>query len=199
MSASIGMLSKHQLLTESTETTKLVLPTRPERIVKDQFRFSLVAMGGTFDALHRGHRKLLREAFSIGNVVMIGVTSEGFARTLHKPHKVDPYLVRKRELEKLLAEWGLLRRARIVELNDKFGPAIRDSRIKAIVVSRRTIRTAYSINRKRRANGLTPLVIVPIDLILAEDSRPISSTRIRRGRIDREGRLVPPSKLDERP
>lgn len=147
-------------------------------------------MGGTFDALHRGHRKLLREAFSIGKLVMIGVTSEGFARSLHKPHKVDPYVVRKRDLEKLLSEWGLLRRSRIVELNDKFGPTVRDPRIKAIAVSRRTVRTAYAINRRRRANGLRPLVIVPIDLILAEDSRPISSTRIRRGRIDREGRIV---------
>jgi len=149
-------------------------------------------MGGTFDVLHRGHRKLLRQAFSIGKTVMIGVTSESFARSLHKPHKVDSYVVRKMELENLLSDWNLLRRARIVELSDKCGPSVRDPRIKAIVVSKRTLRTAYAINRRRRATGLTPLVIVPIDLILAEDTRPISSTRIRQGRIDREGRLVAP-------
>jgi cytidyltransferase-like protein len=167
-----------------------VLPTQSEQIVKDTCTFRLVAMGGTFDVLHRGHRKLLRKAFSIGKVVMIGVTSEGFARSLHKPHKVDPYLARKRDLEKLLSRWGLLKRARIVELNDKYGPTVRDPSIEALVVSRRTVRTAYEINNRRRVNSLRPLVIVPIDLIMAEDGRLISSTRIRRGRIDREGRIV---------
>jgi cytidyltransferase-like protein len=153
-------------------------------------RYGLVAMGGTFDSLHRGHRKLLKQAFAIGRRVMIGITSDEFGRTLHKPHKLDPYATRKREVERLLARWGVLSRARIVPLEDRYGPTVRASGIQALVVSRRTLKTAYEINSKRRANGLKPLVIDPIDLINAQDKRPISSTRIRRGRIDREGRLV---------
>ncbi len=147
-------------------------------------------MGGTFDVLHRGHRKLLRQAFTIGRNVMIGITSDEFARTLHKPHKLDSYAKRKRDVEHLLSRWGVLSRAKIVPLRDRYGPTVRESRIQAIVVSRRTLKTAYEINSKRRANRLKPLIIDPIDLIMAEDKRPISSTRIRRGRIDREGRLV---------
>jgi pantetheine-phosphate adenylyltransferase len=77
-----------------------------------------------------------------------------------------------------------------VPLHDRFGPTVEDRRIEALVVSKRTIHTAYEINSKRRMNHLKSLAIVPIDLIMAEDKRPISSTRIRRGRIDREGRLV---------
>jgi pantetheine-phosphate adenylyltransferase len=152
--------------------------------------YRIVAMGGTFDALHRGHRKLLRQAFAVGRKVMIGITSDEFARSLHKPHKLDPYAKRKRDLERLLATWGVLPRARIVPLHDRFGPTVEVSGIDALVVSRRTIKTAYEINAKRRINGLKPLAIDPIDLILADDRRPISSTRIRRGKIDREGRLV---------
>ncbi len=147
-------------------------------------------MGGTFDVLHRGHRKLLRRAFSLGRTVMIGITSDEFAKTLHKPHKLDPYSKRKWDVERLLSRWGLLPRARIVPLNDRYGPTVRLSQIQALVVSRRTLKTAYEINARRRAKGLKPLVIDPIDLIMAEDRRPISSTRIRRGRIDREGRLI---------
>jgi pantetheine-phosphate adenylyltransferase len=147
-------------------------------------------MGGTFDVLHRGHRKLLKQAFTIGRRVMIGITSDDFARTLHKPHKFDAYVKRKRDVERLLSRWGVLSRARIVPLKDRYGPTVRESRIQALVVSRRTLKTAYEINSKRRANGLKPLFLDPIDLIMAEDNRPISSTRIRRGRIDREGRLV---------
>jgi pantetheine-phosphate adenylyltransferase len=163
---------------------------RSEVGAKLNTRYSLVAMGGTFDVLHKGHRKLLRQAFTIGRNVMIGITSDEFARTLHKPHKLDSYAKRKRDVEHLLSRWGVLSRAKIVPLRDRYGPTVRESRIQAIVVSRRTLKTAYEINSKRRAKRLKPLIIDPIDLIMAEDKRPISSTRIRRGSIDREGRLV---------
>ncbi len=158
--------------------------------ITPQQKFEIVAMGGTFDVLHRGHRRLLKRAFNVGRRVMIGITSDDFAKTLHKPHKVDPYLKRKMELEKLLSRWNVLSRARILPLNDRFGPTITSHEIQALVVSKRTIKTAYEMNSKRRVRRLKTLAIVPIDLIMAEDKRPISSTRIRRGRIDREGRLV---------
>ena len=152
--------------------------------------YDVVAMGGTFDVLHRGHRSLLKRAFTVGKTVIIGVTSDSFARNLHKPHKVDSYLSRKKDLEKLLRKWEVLSRARIVELTDRYGPTAQDSEIQALVVSKRTLKTAYEINKRRRLKRLHALKIVPIDLILAQDKRAISSTRIRRGRIDREGRVV---------
>ncbi len=153
-------------------------------------RYSVVAMGGTFDVLHRGHRRLLKQAFGLGRRVMIGITNDEFAKTLHKPHKLDSYAKRKRDVERLLSRWGVLSRARIVPLIDRYGPTVRLPRIQALIVSRRTLETAYEINARRRARGLKPLIIDPIDLIMADDRRPISSTRIRRGRIDREGRLI---------
>ena len=152
--------------------------------------YRVVAMGGTFDVLHNGHNELLREAFAVGRKVMIGVTSDAFAKSLHKPHRVDSYAKRKVDLERLLDRWGVRARARIVPLNDRYGPTVGVSNIDALVVSKRTIKTAYEINAKRRRRGLRSLEIVPIDLLLAEDRRPISSTRIRRGKIDRHGRLV---------
>jgi cytidyltransferase-like protein len=158
--------------------------TTPEK------KYRIVAMGGTFDVLHKGHRRLLKRAFTVGHKVMIGITSDRFARKLHKPHKFDDYSKRKLDVERLLSRWGLLTRAEIVPLEDRYGPTVRDAKIQALVVSRRTLKTAYEINARRRTHGLKPLIIEPIDLILAEDRRPISSTRIRRGRIDREGRLV---------
>ena len=164
--------------------------TRGTKSEAESPKYALVAMAGTFDVLHRGHRKLLKQAFAIGRMVMIGVTTDEFARSLHKPHKFDPYAERKKQLERLLSRWGLLSRTKIVPIFDRFGPAIRDRHIQALVVSRRTMKTARQINVKRKAKALKPIIIDPIDLILAEDKRPISSTRIRRGRIDREGKLI---------
>jgi pantetheine-phosphate adenylyltransferase len=44
--------------------------------------FSLVATGGTFDIIHRGHLTLLSNAFDISDKVIIGLTSEELAESL---------------------------------------------------------------------------------------------------------------------
>jgi len=36
-------------------------------------KYDLVAMGGTFDIIHKGHMALLTEAFSISSDVIIGL------------------------------------------------------------------------------------------------------------------------------
>ncbi len=41
--------------------------------------FSLIATGGTFDIIHRGHLTLLSNAFSISDKVIIGLTSDELA------------------------------------------------------------------------------------------------------------------------
>ncbi len=152
-------------------------------------RYRLVAVGGTFDTLHRGHRALLDKAFEIGERVIIGLTSDPFAKRLHKPHKIDPYEIRRAALEGFLRSRGYSHRVMIVELNDPYGPAIENGDIEALVVSKRTGGRGEEINRIRIAKGLRPLDLIKVDLVRAEDSKPISTTRIRRGAIDREGRV----------
>ena len=41
-------------------------------------KYSKVAVGGTFDKFHDGHKKLLSTAFEIGSEIEIGVTSDAF-------------------------------------------------------------------------------------------------------------------------
>ncbi len=41
--------------------------------------FSLIATGGTFDIIHRGHLTLLSNAFAISDKVIIGLTSDELA------------------------------------------------------------------------------------------------------------------------
>ena len=42
-------------------------------------KYKRVAVGGTFDKFHYGHRSLIAKAFEIGENVEIGVTSNVFA------------------------------------------------------------------------------------------------------------------------
>ena len=153
-------------------------------------KFTVVAVGGTFDKFHKGHRALLMKAFEIGNRVLIGLSSDDFARKLRKPHKVATYDERLEDLKKILMRRKVLDRAEIIPLHDPYGVTLSSGCIKAIVVSQETEQVAHKINEKRRAMGLQPLSIVVIKMVPAEDHVPISTTRIRRREIDREGHLL---------
>ncbi|NIR86519.1 pantetheine-phosphate adenylyltransferase [Candidatus Bathyarchaeota archaeon] len=152
--------------------------------------FEAVAVGGTFDEFHKGHRVLLLKAFEVGNRVLIGLCTDDLAMKLWKPHKVATYEERLEELEEFLREKGLLDRAEIMPLNDPYGVTLSSGCVEAIVVSRETEPRAHEINEKRRAKGLLPLHIVVIEMVPAENHVSISTTRIRRGEIDREGCLL---------
>jgi cytidyltransferase-like protein len=150
----------------------------------------VAAVGGTFDMLHKGHRELLDTAFKIGDRVVVGLSDDRFVKKLHKPHRVDNYQTRELELKEYLGKNGFLSRAEIVPLSDRYGPSINNGEIEVLVVSKRSEAITSEINELRRSKGLKPLDIVSIDMILAQDRIPISTTRIRRGRIDREGAVL---------
>lgn len=148
-----------------------------------------VVIGGTFDVLHRGHKELIDRAFREGDFVLIGLTVDEFAERLHG-HPVNPYEERLGRLKSYLRERGLLKRARIVPINDYFGPSVDRGDLCVIVVSEETLSRAIEINDIRRRRGLPPLRVVCIPMVLAQDGAPISSTRIREGAIDQEGNIL---------
>jgi pantetheine-phosphate adenylyltransferase len=153
-------------------------------------RFKKVAVGGTFDELHKGHIKLLTKAFELGQLVLIGLCTDDFAKKLSKNHKIVHYKERLFELKSFLKKNNFIKRAKIVTLTDPYGPTISDKKIEAIVVSQETEPVARAINMIRRRKGLIPLNIVVISMIPAEDHVSISTTRIKFGEIDREGHLL---------
>jgi len=153
-------------------------------------KLEAVAVGGTFDEFHKGHQTLLLKAFEVANRVLIGLCSDEFAEKLMKPHEVATYEERLDDLKKFLREHGVLDRTEIVPLNDPYGPTLSSGCLNGIVVSQETESRAHEINEKRKAKGLQPLRIIAIGMVPAEDNVPISTTRIRRREIDREGHLL---------
>lgn len=146
-------------------------------------KFKNVAVGGTFDHFHKGHEKLLSEAFNIGENVLIGVTSDEFGG---KKGNIEPCTKRMTQLEKFIQKFDS--NYVVKRLEEPFGPTVDDPQFDAIVVSRETKPTADKINQIRKEKGMKPLKIFIIGCVLADDGKPISSTRIRNKEIDRDGK-----------
>jgi pantetheine-phosphate adenylyltransferase len=144
-----------------------------------------VALGGTFDILHDGHKVLIKKAYDLGDVV-IGLTSDEMAR--EKGHFIHNYKARKQAITTFVR--GEIRlEPVIITLDDPYGPSIREQ-FDYIVVSPETLNTAKRINDVRKKCDLLPITIVVVDWVLAQDGKPISSTRIYRGEIDEHGVLL---------
>jgi cytidyltransferase-like protein len=154
-----------------------------------RLKYKTVATGGTFDHLHRGHAALLSRSFEAGEAVVIGVTSDAFARKQGKSPD-QKYDERVRSLEAFIHSTFPGRRYTIAKLDDYFGPGIASPEVQAIVVSRETAPRVSIANALRKEKGYAPLDVVVVDYVLADDGKPISSTRIRKGELDKEGRGV---------
>ncbi len=155
-------------------------------------------VGGTFDPLHDGHKRLLTRSFELAGPegqVVIGLTTDPFAS--RKIHPIHPFTERKADLEAFIAGVITTQAAQkkyathweIEPLGDRFGSAL-DADFDAIVVSEETLPVAVEINRLRRERKLPKVDIHQITCVLAEDGRWISSTRIWRGEIDVHGHLI---------
>ncbi len=147
-------------------------------------------VGGTFDPLHDGHKRLLTRSFELAGPegdVVIGLTSDSFAR--RKIHPVRPFASRKLDLERFILTNIHLTRWAVESLDDRYGSAI-DADFDALIVSEETLPVAVEINKLRREKGKKKVDIHQISCVLAEDGRWISSTRIYRGEIDAHGHLL---------
>lgn len=139
-----------------------------------------VILGGTFDVLHEGHKALLSKAFSLGDYLLIGLTSNRMAQ-LSRKRKVKDFKDRKKNLEKFIKNFSAS--VKIIEIQDEFGPALKED-FDYIVVSPETFKNALLINKERERVGKKPIGIVKIDFVLDKDGRPLSSTKLlEKGRL----------------
>ncbi len=149
-----------------------------------------VMVGGTFDPLHDGHKKLIERSFTIageGGEVVIGLSGDVFAN--RKSHPIRPFEERKADLVSYIESMNFGIVWKIEELHDKYGSTL-DTDFDAIVVSEETFPTAVEINKLRKEKKRSKVDIHQITCVLADDGRWISSTRIWKGEIDVHGNLI---------
>jgi len=150
--------------------------------------FDLVAMGGTFDVIHSGHIALLKKSFSISSKVIIGLSSDQLAIKRGKSLDND-YSKRLSLLESTIEKNFPNSSYEISKLENDFGPAVVEGSVKALIVSEETSAKGLHLNELRVKRNLSPVEIVVVPMILAEDGKAISSTRIKNSEIDSSGNL----------
>ena len=153
-------------------------------------KFSLIAMGGTFDIIHRGHLTLLENAFEISDKVIIGLTSDEFVQKKGKTpiHKYDERL---KNLISIIFHKFPNTNFEISQLNNDFGPAVLEKDVQALIVSDETNDQGNVLNTLRTERNLPPVEVIVVPMFLAKDGVRISSTRIKNSEIDSDGNLLP--------
>ncbi len=151
--------------------------------------FSLIATGGTFDIIHRGHLTLLSDAFAISDNVIIGLTSDELAAKKGKL-LINKYENRLKNLTAVISKEFPNSSFKISKLDNDFGPAVLEKGVEALVVSDEKSNQGNILNQLRAEKNLTPVKIIIVPMFLAKDGTRISTTRIKNSEIDTEGNLL---------
>ena len=153
-------------------------------------KFSLIAMGGTFDIIHHGHVTLLSTAFDISEKVIIGLTSDEFVQKKGK-NPIHKYDERLKNLTSIIFKKFPNSYFEISQLNNDFGPAVFEKEVQALVVSDETKNQGNILNKLRTERNISPVEIIVVPMTLAKDGKRISTTRIKNSEIDSDGNLLP--------
>lgn len=144
----------------------------PDVVAPTPVFFPVVALGGTFDHLHAGHKILLSMACWItSQKLIIGVTDDALLQKKANKHVIQPLAERIACTRRFLALFKPGLQYDLVPLRDVAGPTGWDPDVQALVVSRETVGGAAAIDRIRRDKGLPPLRTFVIDVISHSDAK----------------------------
>lgn len=144
-------------------------------------------LGGTFDHFHLGHERFIAAAFNLSQNITIGVGRGPLLANKSMARIIESYSVRENSLNSFLHKLNVLPYVNIIPINDIYGSSLTDMAIEAIFVTESTRGGAEKINIERHKLGFSPLEIVVVPYLLADDDDIISSRRIRAGEINRQG------------
>ncbi|KAL0946725.1 hypothetical protein HGRIS_012906 [Hohenbuehelia grisea] len=128
--------------------------------------YPTVALGGTFDHLHAGHKILLSMAAWItSRRIIVGVTDDALLKSKSNKDLLEPLKTRIARVRDFLALFrpGLV--YDVVSIDDVYGPTKWDADIQALVVSKETLAGGTAIASHRSTHGLPALETFVIDVI----------------------------------
>ncbi|KAM6500267.1 Nucleotidylyl transferase [Amanita muscaria] len=161
--------------------------------------YPVLALGGTFDHLHPGHKILLSMgAWITSRKIIVGVTDDEMLQKKANKDVMEKLPVRMERVRTFLRFFKPSLEFEIVPLNDVYGPTGWDPDIQALVVSKETLEGARSVAAHRASHSLPPLRQFVIDVISSTSScldhadaewlknNKLSSTYIREWIVEKE-------------
>ena len=182
--------SKDVLLLDIDEPVEILLSelvhhdlTQGVPAEQDENRYQTVAVGGTFDHLHDGHKILLSMAsFLAAKTIIVGITGPKLLVNKKFADFLEPYDQRKHNVDNFLNVFSGMAAPAYYEINDVCGPTGYIREIDALVVSRESAKGGEYVNKFRQEKDFPPLHIVTINVVGGEgddfDGK-LSSTAIR--------------------
>ena len=141
-----------------------------------------VAVGGTFDRLHAGHRLLLSAAALVAEeCVYVGVSGDDLLTEKKHAELLEPLITRSKNARAYLESCrpGLM--VHVSTLTKKPPLAVTDANITCLVVSRETLDGAQALQKMRRdaLPDAPELEIVAIDVVQVDGRPKVSSSDLR--------------------
>jgi len=141
--------------------------------------FEKLAVGGTFDHFHNGHKKLLTICMTVcTKELIVGVTDDsmlGSKKFKDQMESIDQRKAHVTNFLQMMGPAGLT--TNIVVIKDVWGPTVVDPDIEGLVVSTETLKGARMINDERQKRGMKPLQVIAVSRAHVYT---LSSTFVRR-------------------
>jgi len=145
--------------------------------------FKKVAVGGTFDHFHNGHKKLLSIcAMVTTEELIVGVTDDAMLGQKKLKEFIEDLDERRGHVSKYIETLGRLSLfANVCVISDLWGPTVTVADVQALVCSTETLKGARLINEERVKRGMQPLQVVAV---ARSNTYVLSSTFMRRLKAD---------------
>lgn len=151
------------------------------------YLYKKAILGGTFDHFHSGHEALLTAAFTTSEHVTIGLTQHNMYQQKFLASTIESYESRKTKLQEYLQEKEYSNRCLLIPISDIYGTTLEDATIEAIFVTEENLSNTNRINHMRAEKGFQSLQVVLVPYVKDNEGKIITSERIRKGEIDRNG------------
>lgn len=152
---------------------------------KDQNKYSVSALGGTFDHIHDGHKILLSmSAFLTSERLIVGLTDEELLVNKKYKEYLEPFSKRKNNVIEFIRMLKPQLNVEIIPLHDVCGPTGTVPEIECLIVSRETVKGGDIVNKTRAERGLSQLDIVVVNVLGGDEDdgwkEKLSSTEVRK-------------------